>query len=189
MARKRTKSFGWVREDLADDASFAAPLVDPDAESPYRPSPAEHRAHMIDLRGLANRLAELPVARRRVLPLPEDVQEALDVLAGLGHTPARRRQVHRVKGLLSHVDAEALEAAIDGDGPQEARFREAERWRTRLLSGGDEALGAWLDLHPGTDRQSLRAALRTAAEPTDAGTRAQRRVLDLLREVLVEPED
>lgn len=176
MARKRTKRFEWVREDVegAEEA----------LDGPERPSPAEHAEHMADLRELANRVAELPAARRRTLPLDPAVLAEIDALAALGHTPARRRQVHRVKGLLSHVDRDALEAAIAGDGPHERRLRAAERWRQRLLAGGDEALSAFLAEHPAGDRQALRTALRAAAGTGDAATKGARRVFELLRAAL-----
>lgn len=184
MARKRTRHFEWVRDDVAREESAVSFVDGEEEEDVGRPSPAEHAAAMDALRELANRLAALPASKRRQLPLEPDVLTALDELAALGHTPARRRQVHRVKGMLSHVDRDALEAALAGDGPAERLHREAERWRTRLLAGGDDEVQDFVTAHPSADRQALRASLRAAREPGETGARAARRVLDQVREAL-----
>ena len=47
-------------------------------------------------------------------------------------------------------------------------LHEAERWRDRLLAN-DDALGGWIETHPATDAQQIRALVRQARKDLLAG--------------------
>jgi ribosome-associated protein len=49
-----------------------------------------------------------------------------------------------------------------------AALHEAERWRDRLIAD-DDALGGWIETHPATDSQQLRALVRQARKDLKAG--------------------
>jgi ribosome-associated protein len=49
-----------------------------------------------------------------------------------------------------------------------AALHEAERWRDRLIAD-DDALGGWIETHPATDAQQLRALVRQARKDIKAG--------------------
>jgi ribosome-associated protein len=163
----------------------ARPDDAPDAPS-GRPDRNLHREHMQDLTDLANRLAKLPPRALRDLPLDDDVREQLDLLAKAGPGPHRRRILMRAKLFLGGADLERLEAALAGETPAALLTAEMVRWRERLVTGGDAELQAFVEAYPRADRQSLRASLREARGTGPAATRAQSRLLTLLREAAAE---
>lgn len=135
----------------------------------------------MDLKALANHLATLPQRVRRALPLDEELQEQLDLLARAAGRPDRRRLLMRVKLLLGALDLVALDAALSGKGPAAERDRECVRWRTRLIAGDDQDLQAFVEEQPRADRQAIRASIRDARGEGPAAARAQTRLLELLR--------
>ena len=70
------------------------------------------------------------------------------------------------------VDVEAVRAAMQGDTPEAAVHRRADRWRERLLEEGDAALAALVEEVPGADRQRLRALVRRAGGGAPGAARA-----------------
>jgi ribosome-associated protein len=152
---------------------------------------SEHRAAMMDLKALGNRLAKLPQSRRRTLPLDERLQDELDQLAAAGQMQHRRRLLMRVKLMLGSVDLDRLAAVLGGDTDQAALERVMQHWRTRILAGDDAVLQAFIEAYPAADRQALRTAVRDSRREGPAAARASYRLLQLLREaaaVAPEPE-
>lgn len=173
MGRKG-KGFQWTEDE--DDPERIEPVV--------RPNRSQLKAERWKLEQLVHELVGLPAGARRELPLDEEQLAALDELASLPGTPARKRQQLRVMGLLADVDMELLKQAAAGDTEARANQRAAERWRDRLIAQGDEALRALLEAYPEADRQRLRQLARAAAggeEPT-----AARKLYRALREIVTE---
>lgn len=194
MARKKSATFAWVRE--RDERPPPDPRLPP-WRQPQAPEPPSnrldrraHRAAMIHQRQLLLDVVALPVAVRRALPLNDLVAEELDKLADLPPSPAHRRQLNRVKGLLQDEDLVVLEAAVAGDSPVPQAERVADRWLARLLAEGDEALAALLDSlgdDAAADRQRLRQLVREVRSAGEAGNAsARRRLVRLLRRVVRE---
>ena len=73
-----------------------------------RPLRSEHRAETEALKDLANRIAKLSQGQRRLLPLSEEAQEQLDLLARSGNTPDRRRTLKRAQLFLAQADLETI---------------------------------------------------------------------------------
>jgi ribosome-associated protein len=164
--------------------------VDPDGlpveveeEGDLRPFRNEHRARMMALKDLANRLAKLPPGARREIPMDEDLRGEIDALAAAGQRPDRRRVLMRAQKLLAQVDLERLEAALAGDTPSAALERRVVGWRDRVLLGGDESIQAFVEAFPEADRQALRASAREA-RATDAPRDAQARLMRHLRDAI-----
>ncbi len=168
MARKKQR-FQWTVEDGE---------LPPISERRDRNEARVEREALVDL---ACRLEAMPSGARRRLPLGEPLLEAIEHLARLGPQSAHRRQMLRVQKLLRAADVEAIEAHLAGFDPRAPAIRSAERWRDRLLEQGDEAMGAYLEEHPGADRQQLRALIRQASKPGAGGKKARRK---LYREIL-----
>lgn len=147
-----------------------------------RPIRSEHRGDMLDLKDMANRLSALSAGHRRTLPLDEETQDVLDLLAR-SEGAGRRRVLMRAKLMLGAVDLVQLEAALHGDTPAAARDRECIRWRTRLVGGDDAILQEFIEAHPGADRQAIRTSTRDARGTGPAAERARVRLLQLLRDV------
>ncbi|MDP2315645.1 MAG: DUF615 domain-containing protein [Pseudomonadota bacterium] len=170
-------------EPLLDDA------VEPEQEAARPFDRNEHRAAMVDLKALTNRLAKLPQSVRRNLPLDEEMQHHLDLLAAADASSHRRRLLMRTKLLLSGADLAKVHAALEGDTPAAHRNRETARWRTRIVAGDDAVLQAFMEAYPGADRQGIRSSAREARGTGPAAARAQTRLLQQIRAAAaIEPE-
>jgi ribosome-associated protein len=174
---KRDKGFEWAEDE--DDPRLIVPVV--------RPNRTRLKEERRELEQLVHELVALTPGLRRQLPLDASQLDALDDLANTRPTPARRRQLMRVLGLMAEVDVEAIKLAASGHTVERAQSRAAERWRDRLIAPGDEALHAFFDAHPEVDRQQLRQLVRAAAGGTNA--RAVRKLFEALREAAKDDED
>lgn len=175
MARKKT-TFDWVREDVDDEAR----------EWVTRRNQSADKAERARLKTLVLDLIARPPSFRAKLPLDEAVLDALDRLADTPATPARRRLVMRTMSLMRETDLDAVDAAMRGDSDLDVALRATERWRTRLLEGGDDDVAALIEAHPTIDVQELRQALRAATGDGKKAERARRRVFELVKAALLE---
>ena len=166
----RNNDFQWAREDQEEEDDGL-----PVNERTYD---HEHQAERKRYQDLADRICGLSPGSRALLPLDESVREAIEVYLRQGHKSSKRRQLLRVQTLLRGFDADALEDALESDlqGGQEG----PKAWRTELLAGGDAELMAFVEAHPGADRQQLRTLLRRARASGRSGTRAKEKLLSVL---------
>jgi len=93
---------------------------------------------------------------------------------------------------LDAATLDSVRSALDeqnrGPAQETAVLHDAERWRDRLIAD-DDALGGWIETHPGTDAQQLRALIRQARKDIKAGPpgeaprqgKAYREVFQLVR--------
>ncbi len=170
MARKRA-TFQWDSEEGY-------------AERVARPSRSEERKHIRGLERLALELSRMGAGRRRSLPLDPRLAEALTELARTPPSPAHKRQLGRVKGMLMSADVEAIRAALAGDGAADERLRTAERWRARLLDEGNAALTALVAAHREVDLQRVRQLLRVSVGESSKAVRARKQLFRAILDVL-----
>ncbi len=97
-------------------------------------------------------------------PLVEALAEAKKITDFEG----KRRQMQYVGKLmrkLSEEDVERIKESLlvqhGGSAAETKALHEAEMWRERLINDQD-ALEQWMNLHPSTDAQQLRALIRQA---------------------------
>lgn len=113
-------------------------------KSEQRPSRSGRKRAAQTVQRLADRLIDLPEQQCRALVADEDLRAALAEARRLIGTSAGRRQRLLVGKMLRDRDTASLEAALRRDQRMRREdtqlFREAERWRDRLLSEGDDAL-------------------------------------------------
>lgn len=176
MARKR-RSHQWTQDE------------DAMPEPAERRDRNEERSQEKELRALALRLAAMTPAQRQQLPLDELLLDEIVHLAGLGRKSAHRRQLLRVQGLLRLEDLDPLLAHLEGATEDRGRLLGLERWRARLLEGGDADLSAYIEAHPSVDRQRLRALIRQARREGHGGKDAARRLFQLLKAAVEERSD
>jgi ribosome-associated protein len=124
------------------------------------------------LKGLGQQLAELNDEQRAALPLPANLAKALTDYRQITSHEAKRRQGQYLGRLLRGIDVAEIEAALANltrsRGIARFEHHEAERWRERLIAQ-DEALLEYIGRYPGTNRQQLRALIRsTRTRPDDA---------------------
>ena len=173
--------FQWVAgEELEDD-------------SPGRGRSRQKREAKA-VEALVDELLLLSAKEVAALPMHESVGVALKKLAELTTRPGVRSGLRRqrllVAGLLREEDADAIRIMLPegrGSTPRERALQQVERWRTRLLKGGDEVIEALLTEHPDGDRQRLRQLVRQArkdqAKPEERSGKAYRELFAVLREL------
>ena len=166
---------------------------DEDSGDFHGPSRSEQRRTALDVLELGERLASLAPAQLAKLPVPDALLPHIAETRRMASHGARKRQLGFLAKQMRREDPEALDAIRDAlEAGGEATRREtallhrAEVARDQLLEGGDEALSAFLDAHPGADRQRLRQLLRSAADERarDKPPRAYRELFRELRELM-----
>jgi ribosome-associated protein len=135
------------------------------------PSRSEQRRAALDVLELGGRLAALTDAQLAKLPIPDSLMPHILETRRITSHIAHKRQLQFLAKQMRREDEQTLDALRDaldekGDAARRevAAMHRVEAWRDRLLSGGDDALAAFVDEYPGTDRQHLRQLVRNAGE-------------------------
>lgn len=152
-----------------------------------------------ELQGLGEALLDLRAGLFEPLGLPDKLVDAVAQAKRITNFEGKRRQMQFIGKLMRQLDEDSLQAVRDalqvqqqGSAKEAAALHEAEGWRDRLIAD-DAALGQWLDTHPDTDSQQLRALVRQArkdAVPEKPGLaprhgRAYREIFQLVKEQLI----
>ncbi len=140
--------------------------IEPD-QPPERPSKSQVKRDMLALLALGKRVVELSPERVKQLPISEKLEEAILMAQRTTSREGRRRQVHYVGKLMRDAPAQAIFEQIEtwekGSNADTAYMHALERDRDRLMAD-DQALTTWLNAHPDTDVQALRALIRAARQ-------------------------
>lgn len=130
------------------------------------PSKSRRKRELKALQALAERLATLPRAELERLGLSERALAAVEETRRISDPRALRRHHKRIASLLAREETGTAETLIDewdlAKQAAAARHHRVERWRERLIEGGDRALGELLAEFPRADRQRLRNLTRAA---------------------------
>lgn len=167
MSRKPKKGY-FVRGEFVAEGSETDLQLKAEMKHFQENSKTELKRESTGLQKLGEDLLTLRPALRDRLNLSEKLRDALDAANRITNHEGRRRQMQFVGKLMRLLDEEevaAVRAALDeqhnGSARESLALHEAERWRDDLIAR-DEALQDWLDQHPGTDSQQLRALIRQA---------------------------
>lgn len=170
------------------------------------PSRTELKKESLELQKVGEALLTLRADLLERLELPESLLTALDQLRRITNFEGRRRQLQYVGKLMRQLEPEALQSVRDaleeqrsGSAQQTLALHAAEKWRDDLIAD-DEAVHAWLQAHPATDSQQLRALVRQArkdgapsADEVSRGQaprrgRAYREIFQMVRDQLGQEE-
>jgi ribosome-associated protein len=170
-------------------------------------SKTELKRESAELQKLGEQLLTLRADLMQGLALPEKLIESLEEMKRITNFEGRRRQSQYIGKLMRGLDDDTLQSIRDaldvqqkGSARDAMALHEAEQWRDDLIAR-DEALALWLDAHPGTDTQQLRALIRQArkenAPDQDAVSRglaprrgrAYREIFQLVKEQLTQGAD
>ena len=163
---------------------------DEDTGDFHSPSRSEQRREALDVLALAHVLVGKTVTELEKLPMDDALRAHVRDAARITSPIARKRAVAFLAKQMRKEEDETLDAIRDaldanseGSRRQVALMHRAEDWRVRLIDGGDDALAAFIDEHPGADRQRLRQLVRNAQEDAKRN-KPPRAFRELYREVL-----
>lgn len=160
MARKKSEP-----KIVADEAALNRDYLEAEPEKETR---GEKKRKAIQLERLGESLVKLSTDKLARVPMPDDLRAAVYEARRIAtKTSARggyRRQINFIGRIMRTLDAEPIAASLDKmrieDAPSAAAFRDAERWRDRLVAEGDGALEELMRAHPNVDATRVRQLLR-----------------------------
>lgn len=143
----------------------------------------ERKGSEAKLTALARGLVELSDKRLLQMELPEEVMDVVRDTRAITSAIAHKRSLRRLRTALRAMDSEAvserLTELVEVGIPRKPKLNEDQQaWVQRLVAGGDEALGEFVEAHPAADRQQLRQLARNAKK-TGAGQKRAHNALEL----------
>ena len=109
-----------------------------------KPSKSERKREQLERQQLGESLIAFDAATLAALPLDERLRDAVMQAAKIRSHGALRRQKQLIGKLMRDVDPEPIRAAIAtltaDDVAAKRLFSQAERWRDRIIGGGNTAL-------------------------------------------------
>lgn len=152
------------------------------------PSKSQLKREMQALQQLGETLIAMTATERARFPLSDDLLAAIDETARIRSHEGRRRHMQYVGKLMRKEDLDAINACFDAIEDEQAQrdhaFQRLEKWRERLIDGGDADIEAFLKAYPDADRQVLRQLVRNAVRERqkEAGTASARKLFKHLRD-------
>jgi ribosome-associated protein len=194
MSRKPKKGY-FVRGEFVAEGSELDLELKRELKGTDDASKTDLKRESAELQKLGEDLLALRSGLFDKLPLGEKLVDAIVEARRITNFEGKRRQMQFIGKLMRGLDPgvlDAVRAALDeqhsGPAEETATLHEAERWRDRLIAD-DDALGGWIETHPDTDSQQLRALVRQARKDIKAGPageaprqgKAYREVFQLVR--------
>ncbi|MGR9085869.1 MAG: ribosome biogenesis factor YjgA [Gammaproteobacteria bacterium] len=137
-----------------------------------RPNKTQIKKEMAALFDLGEALSKLSPAQLNAFELPEIVHKSIAQASGLPPKGARKRLLKYIAGQLHKMDVEPIRERLariqnrSAHGVREHHI--AERWRGRLIHGGNDAMTELLDEWPNADVQRVRQWVRNAQKEAEA---------------------
>ncbi|WP_250657297.1 ribosome biogenesis factor YjgA [Alkalimarinus coralli] len=144
---------------------------------------------MHKLQALGKRLTELKPNQLEKVPMSETLRKAIDESQRITQREATRRHMQYIGKLMRAEDAEAIQNAVDLFDASSKAFAQAlhslERWRDRLIEGGNETLSEYIHDNPNADIQHLRQLVRNAKKDlkNEKNTGASKKLFRYLRTI------
>ena len=164
------------------------------SEGPEPKSKQQQKREAEAVQELGAALVELPATQFKSLveklALPDKLCDALVECRALKAREGRRRQLQYIGKLMRGIDAapvQQLLAEFERGGHMEStQLHDIERWRERLLTDGDVALKALLQIHPEADAVHLQKLIVSAHKDSvqNQPPRAARMLFRCLRELM-----
>lgn len=202
MSRKAKKGYfvsgKFVAEGSELDLELKRELKGSDA-----PSRTDRKRESDEQQKLGEDLLTLRAELFARLQLPDKLVEAIADAKRITNFEGKRRQLQFVGKLMRKLDPtelDAVRAALaeqhNGSASETLALHQVEKWRTRLIDD-DGALQDWVNQHPTSDSQQMRALIRQArkdAVPSRPGEaprhgKAYRELFQLVRSQLSDRPD
>ncbi|EON93746.1 hypothetical protein MARLIPOL_01530 [Marinobacter lipolyticus SM19] len=166
-----------------------------DAPEYLGPSKSQLKREMHALQDLGKRMLELSNDQLDTLTISDTLRAAIEESRRIRQNEAKRRHLQFIgKVIRQEDDPDGLKRAIDafdaGSEEHTRRHHLAERWRDRMISEGDSAVGEFVSYCPGADIQHLRNLARNARKDVEKqkNTGQARKLFRYLREAIDEVE-
>lgn len=143
------------------------------------------------LQKIGVKFIDLSLAKLSLLPLPENLYQAILAAKLIKSHGAKRRQAQLIGKLMRAADSTkiltAYERLLEEDNAVSASFHEVEYWRDRLISEGKEALTAFIESYHPEEVQHLRQLIKKAVdeEQKQKNTGAAKALFRYLRSSIV----
>ncbi|WP_028240270.1 ribosome biogenesis factor YjgA [Stutzerimonas azotifigens] len=160
-----------------------------DADAFDEKSKSQVKRELHALQDLGERLTTLKPDLLERLPLTDALRKALEDAPKHKANVARKRHRQYIGRLMRDQDVDAILALVDqldaSTRQYNERFHALERWRDRLIGGGDNDLEAFVGEYPEADRQHLRALVRQAQQEAarEKPPAASRKIFKYIREL------
>ncbi|MCY1435162.1 hypothetical protein D3C76_1298490 [compost metagenome] len=141
------------------------------------------------LQDLGERLTTFKADVLERLPLTDPLRRALADAPKHKANVARKRHLQYIGKLMRDQDVDAITTLIDqldsSTREYNERFHALERWRDRLIGGGDEVLASFFAEYPDSDRQHLLQLIRHAQHEAahNKPPAAARKIFKYIREL------
>ncbi|MCZ8092300.1 MAG: DUF615 domain-containing protein [Acidovorax sp.] len=202
MSRKPKKGY-FVRGQFVAEGSEMDIQLKAELKGTPDASRTDLKRESDELQDLGKELLSLRSDLFDAVGLPDKLVDALAEAKRITNFEGKRRQMQYVGKLMRKLEPEVVQAARTaleeqhkGSASEKLQLHLAEQWRDRLIAD-DATLPLWMDDHPTTDTQQLRALIRQArkdAPPADKAVvsqglaprkgRAYRELFQLVREHL-----
>jgi ribosome-associated protein len=155
-------------------------------------SKSQRKRDMLARQELGEELSKLPTDQFEKIALPEELRDAIVEARRIHQHGAHKRQLQFIGRLMRDIDPRPIQEQLDTLRGQSARAAKElhliERWRDRLLSEGDEALGELVQQQAEVDRHHIRQLLRNAHKEKLANKppKSARALFRYLREIMLE---
>ncbi|MDT8991148.1 ribosome biogenesis factor YjgA [Curvibacter sp. APW13] len=197
MPRKPKKGY-FVRGQFVAEGSELDLELKRELKGGDEPTRTDLKKESSELQKLGEDLLTLRAELMEKLELPARLVEAVAEAKRITNFEGKRRQMQFIGKLMRQLPPEQVEAVraalVEQHMPSRKEtelLHHAEKWRAQLIAN-DDAVGQWLNIHPATDSQQLRALVRQArkdAKPEKPGEaprhgRAYREIFQLVRTAL-----
>lgn len=139
----------------------------PEEESEYK-SKTQIKREMEALQALGELLLDVPPGVYKKMPIPEELDDALQTIKKIKSHSARRRQLQYIGKVMRQIDAAPIQAAVDewrnGHKKLAREFHKLEQLRDDLLDNKNGVLQTVINDHPECDIQHLRQLIRMAQQ-------------------------
>ncbi|WP_456404619.1 ribosome biogenesis factor YjgA [Thiolapillus sp.] len=160
-----------------------------------RPNKTQLKRELAQLQQLVVEIIGLGDGDRAKLDLDDKFLEGVKRASAMKASSGRNREIKYLTKLLQKQNLEQIrswfETRNSRHSEENRHFHALEKWRDRLVDQGDTALQQYLEHHPHTDRQQIRALIRSAIKEKNTGkpAGAGRKLFRWLRENSTETEE
>lgn len=144
---------------------------------------------------LGERLLDISDKQLKSLKLEERLFDAVQTAKDIKAYGGRKRQLQYIGKLMRNVDITAIVDffdQLDNNNIQlNAKFRNMENWRDRLVADGNDAIQAFLGEYPSGDAQQLRQLVRNANNKKNEklALKSKRAIFQFVKDVITNSAD